>query len=307
MIWKKNSSSWLMDRLEPPKGKIKMVLDTDTYNEVDDQFALCYGLLSPERLEVEAIYAAPFYNARSCSPEDGMNKSYNEILRLLSMMKLNTEDFVFKGATSYLPDGQTPVDSPAAQDLIRRARLQPANEPLYVVAIAAITNIASALLMAPDIIEKIVVVWLGGHPFSYPHTHEFNLEQDIPAARILFDSGVPLIIIPCMGVSSHLLTSVPEMEAHLKEKNELCDTLIELFKAYETNHFAWSKEIWDISTIGYLINPDWVPTALMHSPLITDDCHWATDSRRHMIRVAYFIFRNPIFKDMYQKLSEATF
>lgn len=47
------------------EGKINMVLDTDTYNEVDDQFALMYALRSPERLNVEAIYAAPFYNNRS--------------------------------------------------------------------------------------------------------------------------------------------------------------------------------------------------------------------------------------------------
>lgn len=44
----------LLKKLElPPVGqKIDMVLDTDTYNEVDDQFALAYALLSPERLNV---------------------------------------------------------------------------------------------------------------------------------------------------------------------------------------------------------------------------------------------------------------
>ncbi|MBE0698068.1 MAG: nucleoside hydrolase, partial [Anaerolineaceae bacterium] len=39
-----------------------MVLDTDTYNEIDDQFAVVYALLSPEQLQVEALYAAPFTN-----------------------------------------------------------------------------------------------------------------------------------------------------------------------------------------------------------------------------------------------------
>ncbi|MFC1725309.1 hypothetical protein ACFL4T_06755 [candidate division KSB1 bacterium] len=45
---------------EPPAGRVRMVLDTDTYNEIDDQFAVVYSLISPERLNVEAIYAAPF-------------------------------------------------------------------------------------------------------------------------------------------------------------------------------------------------------------------------------------------------------
>src|SRR5690606_10077935 len=44
-------------RLKPPAGKVRMVLDTDTFNEIDDQFAVVYSLLSPEAMEVEAIYA----------------------------------------------------------------------------------------------------------------------------------------------------------------------------------------------------------------------------------------------------------
>ena len=49
-----------------------MVLDTDTYNEIDDQYALAQVLLSPEDVTVEAVYAAPFHNARSTGPGDGM-------------------------------------------------------------------------------------------------------------------------------------------------------------------------------------------------------------------------------------------
>ena len=53
--------------LQPPTNRpLAMVLDTDTYNEIDDQFALVYALLSPE-LRVEAVYAAPFLNNRSKS------------------------------------------------------------------------------------------------------------------------------------------------------------------------------------------------------------------------------------------------
>lgn len=305
MNWNLMPQEEIIKRLEMPEGVVPMVLDTDTYNEIDDQFALAYSLLSPERLDVRAVYAAPFYNDRSTGPADGMEKSYDEILRLLGKMGKSPEGFVFKGSTAYLPDGETPVDSPAARDLIEKAKAQPEGEPLYVVAIGAITNVASALLMAPEITRKIVVVWLGGNPLHYPTTAEFNLMQDVHGARVLFDSGVPLVLVPCMGVSSHLLASVPELTVYLGGKNPLCDTLVELFAAYSDDHFAWAKEIWDVSTIGYMINPDWVPTTLAHSPLLTDDCHWATDSRRHMIKVAYMVYRNPLFKDMYQKLAGA--
>ena len=56
------SHDLLLERLAPPTGPVSMVLDTDTYNEIDDQFAVVYGMLSPY-LNIEAIYAAPFFNS----------------------------------------------------------------------------------------------------------------------------------------------------------------------------------------------------------------------------------------------------
>jgi hypothetical protein len=60
MTFPKLTKEEMVTRLAPPSGKVRMVLDTDTYNEVDDQFALSYALMSPEKLDVEAVYAAPF-------------------------------------------------------------------------------------------------------------------------------------------------------------------------------------------------------------------------------------------------------
>ncbi|MEM7683043.1 MAG: hypothetical protein AAF288_13905 [Planctomycetota bacterium] len=66
---------WLHERLDWPsaeRGLVDAVLDTDTFNEIDDQFALAYTLLSPERLRLHARYAAPFHNDRSTGPSHGM-------------------------------------------------------------------------------------------------------------------------------------------------------------------------------------------------------------------------------------------
>ena len=75
----------LLRRLEKPAGPVDVVLDTDTYNEVDDQFALSYLLASQDQLRVKALYAAPFFNENSTGPADGMEKSYQEILKLLGL------------------------------------------------------------------------------------------------------------------------------------------------------------------------------------------------------------------------------
>ena len=75
----------LLKNLQVPTGPVDVVLDTDTYNEIDDQFALSYLLRSRPRLNLKAICAAPFFNNNSTSPEDGMEKSYHEILKLLRL------------------------------------------------------------------------------------------------------------------------------------------------------------------------------------------------------------------------------
>ncbi len=291
-------------RLTPPTGKVRMVLDTDTYNEIDDQFAVVQTLLSPDRLACEAIYAAPFHNNRSDGPADGMQKSYEEILRLLQRLDVSSEGLVHTGSAAYLPADGEPVASDAAEDLVARARAGDGDEPLYVVAIGAITNVASAILTAPDIVERIVVVWLGGQPRHWPTAREFNLKQDVPAARAVFDSGVPMVHVPCQGVASHLLTTVPEIERHVEPCGAIGAYLAEIFKAYTDDPFGWSKVIWDISGPGWLLHGDWVPTRLVPSPILTDEVTWAEpDDRRHTIREAVHVHRDPIFRDLFTKLA----
>jgi hypothetical protein len=288
-------------RLAPPSGKASMVLDTDTYNEIDDQFAVVHSLLSPERVDVEALYAAPFHNSRSSGPGDRMEKSYEEILRLLERMKRSAKGFVYRGSKTYLPGPSTPVESEAARDLVARA-MSRRDQPLYVLAIGAITNVASALLMEPRIIEKIVVVWLGGNPQNHPTAKEFNLQQDPPASRLMFDCGVPLVQIPCMNVSEHLRTTVPEMERYVKGRGPIGDYLFEIFCAYHKDHYAWSKVLWDIATVAWMVNPTWVPTALVHSPILTTELTWSRDPSRHFIREAQKCNRDAIFRDLFKKL-----
>ena len=291
----------LRARLAPPSARVRMVLDTDTANEVDDQFALVYAMLSPARLDVEAMYAAPFDNEKSSGPADGMEQSYQEIVRLLAQLEVAPEGFVYRGAPCYLPRVDAPVESEAVRDLIARAKDGPA--PLYVVAIGAITNIASALLLAPEIGERIVVVWLGGHASHWPHNREFNLQQDPLSARVLFDAGVPLIRVPCYPVASHMLTTAPELERYVQGKSAIGDALVALFKAYHDDHYAWAKEIWDLAAVACLVEPEWVTSTLVPSPILNDDLTWTHDEARRLVREAQWVNRNAIFRDLFDKLA----
>jgi inosine-uridine nucleoside N-ribohydrolase len=292
-----------LKRLEPPNGKVRMVLDTDTYNEIDDQFALCYAFLSKEKLQLEAVYAAPYFNSRSTSAGDGMEKSYQEILRLLQMLGKPSEGFAFRGSDRYLEDISRPIRSEAALDLIKKALASTPENPLYVVTVGCITNIASALLIEPKIIENIVIVWLGGNSLYWPHQKEFNLMQDVLAARVVLNSGVPLVIMPCANVVSHFHTTIPELKFYLQGKNKLSDYLLNTTIEYSAGHDTWSKVIWDVTAVAWLVNPSWLPTNLEHSPVLTDQVTYSTDHSRHFIRMATSLNRDAIFRDLFRKIT----
>jgi len=290
--------------LEPPAGRLRVVLDTDTYNEIDDQFALVQMLLSPERFDVEAIYAAPFFNARAKNPGHGMELSYQEILRLLERLNVAPDGLVHRGVTDYVGPTKTAQPAPAVDDLVARARAGSPDNPLYVIAIGAISNVASALLRAPDIIDRIVVVWLGGHALEWPDTFEFNLKQDVGGAQVLLDSGVPLVLVPCRGVTSRLHSTVPEIERYVEPHGSIGAFLAMRFKEYSSDHLGWAKEIWDMAPVGWLLNPMWAPSVIIPAPVLNEQMTWSVDRRRHPIRYVTYVDRNPILKDFFVKLRD---
>jgi len=288
--------------LEPPTGTLRVVMDTDTFNEVDDQFAIVQMMLSSDRLNVEAIYAAPFHNARATDPGHGMELSYDEILRLLERINVSPDGLVYKGVNNYVGSSKKAQDAVAVDDLIARARAGTKQNPLYILAIAAISNVASAIIKAPDIIDKVIVVWLGGHALSWPHTREFNLQQDIGGAQVLFDSGVPLVMVPCRGVASHLHSTVPEIETYIEPLGEIGAFLAMRFKEYTDNPKGWSKQIWDMAAVAWVLDAHWAQSVLIHSPILSDNATWSVDQSRHLIRYVTEIDRDAIFRDFINKL-----
>ena len=286
--------------------------DTDAANEIDDQFALAWALLSPQQMQVEAVYAAPFSfehrrqemirarGARSDpdgatnadlellrqhgaridhfeqlhgpletvdlpvfnSPAKGMERSYQEILNVFNLLKSPTEGRVLRGSTDHFRDPEEPLHGDAVDQLIRTARASAAEKPHYVVAIGCVTNISSALLIAPDIVNRIVVIWTSGYPSCAPHVNNsFNLEQDLLASQVLMDSGVPLVYLPGHQVGAQLRLSLPEIERCVRAKGAIGDYLHHLF----THNPLWSYlgidgarphswVIWDVINIAWLID-----------------------------------------------------
>ena len=298
-----------LKNLNTPTSPVDVVLDTDAYNEIDDQFAISYMLRSKDRLHVKGLCAAPFLNSRSASAADGMEKSYQEILKLLELAEEDDlKSSVYRGSDSFMADEKTPVISDAATYLAELAKEYSPEHPLYIVAIGAITNVASALLMNPDMKENTVIVWLGGHGVHLDHTREFNMYQDVAAARIVFGCGVPLVQLPCGGIVDHFVTSRYELEHWLLGKNKLCNYLvqntIEEAESYAKGR-PWTRVIWDVTAVAWLLNDDrkFMTDCLIHSPIPEYDDHYGFDNRRHFIKYVSSIKRDALFADLFEKLS----
>ncbi|QHW33707.1 nucleoside hydrolase [Paenibacillus rhizovicinus] len=306
--WPRLDDARMLERLQHPQGRIKMILDTDAFNEVDDQFALAYALRSPEKIDLLAITAAPFFNWNSTSPGEGMEKSYNEIFNIFKLMNLTTAPPVYRGSPNFMTGPAEPVQSEAVDKIIELALAADDAEPLYVTAIGAITNVASAIAKYPDIIRKIVVVWLGPNAHWWPTQDIFNVSQDYHASSIIYDSGVPLIVLPCHSVASHLLTSTYEIDACLRGRNKLGTYFSDLFhgrfERFGQNRPGWSKVLWDVSAIAWLLNEEWVPSVVRRTPMLNPNFTYSTDDTQHFYKEAIDIDRSLVYIDMFAKLSQ---
>jgi inosine-uridine nucleoside N-ribohydrolase len=149
-----------------------------------------------------------------------------------------------------------------------------------------------------------VVVWLGGNGHHWPHQREFNFRQDLNASRIIFDSGVPFVQLACTPVVTHFATTVPEMERYVGGRGPIGDYLLKIFKDYRKDHFGWSKVLWDMTAVAWIIDDKWLPSDLVHSPIVTDNYTFSFDESRHLIRTVKFVNRDPIFRDFFTKLQK---
>lgn len=281
------------------KSKLNVILDTDTDNECDDQFALSYMIKSQDRFNIEAITIAPYQHDNDLSIEEGQEKSYQEALKICKWLNFDTNK-VYRGSNDYYTNGYR-EENDAVNRIIEIANK---NDKTYIIAIGAITNVALAITKCPGIVDKIEIVWLGGHSILNKNNLEFNFRQDIEAVRTVFNSKVKLNIIPCKTVAYSLMTSIYEIEHYLKGKNKLCDYLCRKFYNDGKHGIHIRRPIWDISAVTYLINKNWFETIEISCPEIIEDTSYRLTEDNHKITMATFLDSSKIYEDLFKKLGE---
>lgn len=283
------------------KDKINLILDTDTYNECDDQFALSYLIKSKDLFNIEAITVAPYcHTKRDVKVRDGQELSYNEILKICNWLNFDTNNKVFKGSMDYIQNGYDEKND--AVNKIIEITLK--NNKTYILGIGAITNIALAIKKEPKIVNKIEIVWLGGNELGYEDNLEYNFRQDVEAVKIVFESKVKLTILPCKKIVSELRIDINTLKKYLENKSELCNYLIERFYNDGYHGVQESRVIWDISVIAYMINKKWFETEQISCPNIRKDTSYEVTDNRHNITFVTKLDRNKIYEDLFNKLGE---
>ena len=187
-------------KYEHPAGsRQRVILDSDTANEIDDLFAIAYAL-PDTTIELLGLSSAQWFHHLSGDSTVYQSQRLNEDL-LGIMGRLDLPHPLGSDMIMGKPwGGYEPRDSPAARFIIEQAHATPAGEKLAVLSIGAMTNLASAIALDTTIKEKIVAYALG---FRYDfnggfwNKDEFNIRRDLNAANyILNATGLETHIMP---------------------------------------------------------------------------------------------------------------
>lgn len=297
-------------------SEIRVIDDTDFACEGDDPFATAHLLLT-SKFDVRAINAANFMHQ-----PDSVQKSYDKILEMLDIMELRDEVKVCRGS---LPmSSESEYEPSEASDFIVEEAMREDPRPLFVVVQGAITNIAIALKTRPEIAERMHVIWIGGA--CYPEGgYEFNLSNDVTAARVVMDSGVSLWQVPA-NVYSMMRVSFADLRQNIYDCGKLgkwlCDQLWDTMTAFQDLRAAGimrpdksdpgsyagfaNGEQWqlgDSPVVGLMLNAQIYDRDVIGAPYINDDSTYTLrPDNPHKIAVYRSVDSQFIMNDFYAKL-----
>ena len=233
--------------------KIPVILDADTGNEVDDIYALSRALIEPS-WDILALNAVQ-WQASHWTETRSMENSHRLNQVLLAEMGLDTK--TRRGGVARMYDwGDMAQHSAAAYEIIRQAKAMPEGEKLTVIALGALTNVASAIYIDPSIEARIRLYWIGStYDFEagIMKKQDFNAVMDVQALEIVLMSEVELHVLP-INVASKMEFDYEVTKATLVPEHSLSRLLLDRW--YE--HLDGGRKnrvIWDLALIQAILHP----------------------------------------------------
>jgi len=260
--------------------KIRIILDSDANNELDDQHAIAYMLFSGDKFDVEGITVNKTRNGGS------IDDHYAEAARIVKLCGLESQINVYKGATGTFDEikphlNDADFDGAAAVNfIIERAQAQDKRK-LVLAPIGKLTNIALALEKEPSIAAKIRIVWLGT---NYPDAGEYNFVNDTTAVKPILDSDVEFEMVMVRygkpsgtdavvarlsdfqkimpGLGPHIADSITGR--HGGEFHCFGDYSVNLFEQFRGN--PTSRPLFDMAAVSIVKNPNWAERVVIGAP-----------------------------------------
>jgi purine nucleosidase len=235
--------------------KLPVVLSTDVGNEIDDQWAITYLLLQP-RFEVLGIMSA----YAPTIPAPAGRTSYRILVDVVEhRLGMRKHPKLIEGGSEPLESAKTARASPAVKFLIETSQSFSRENRLTVLMIGAATDVASAILTDPSIVDRIRVVQMG---FTDEHGgEEFNVANDVHAVQAILESRVPLVIGPGNVCRASLSLGFEEARRMIESRGPIGAWLWEEYQAWyfrvvkplRVNDFTKAWVIWDNITLAYVL------------------------------------------------------
>lgn len=277
---------------------IRVVLDCDTKNEVDDQFAIAHALgMPPGALDVRGVVSVQNTTAHGPASRDLYQEEAERVVGLCG-----SDIPCIPGAEHPMEDIRTPVESEGLEFLIEEAK----SGPLTVIATGPATDVASMLLVSPEVRENVRVVWLGGFGDEESYERhklggELNGRADIAAWRALFEGSVELLQVPGWSGPHKLIVEGASFAEELRALGRpitdyLAEILLDWVAGYEGGiDPGGQKIIWDVACVTAVTDPEAVTISRLSIPTL--DAAGAHDfSRRgREIRVMTDLDKEQVF------------
>ena len=297
-------------------GRIDVIFDTDANNEIDDQHAIAYLLLSDDVFNTLGLTTNTTRNG-------GDIKLQTLEARRVTSLVGHPETPIYEGADGSFEDilpkvGEKEFDGQVAVDfIIKQARKHSARKPLTVIAVGKLTNVALALAKKPSVAKRIRLVWLGT---NYPKPGEYNFDNDIPAVNYVLDSKVPFEITPVCGGTDIGTAFVKVSREYVHENFTGIGPKVKepvegrhggrfaCFGDYSVDLFdnvpELVRSLFDMSAVAIVKNPDWATPRTIPAPVFQDGAWVERPDNTRQITLWEHFNRDAIVADFIATLSK---
>ena len=295
LILARDSTHRVVPVIPSKERKIRVIIDTDTANEIDDVWAIALAMQCPERFQIEGFVAANYDNGNAGGGPASIEASARLIATTLGKAGLQGKIPVKRGSPPMQYQFE-PSESEGVDFIINKAMASPPDDPLWVIGLGAATDIASAYLKEPRIAEHIVVFW--HFRTEWPkRCWNFNVIGDVRAARIVFHSDLSFVLF---DTGTHL-TCPMEQSAKWVDFNPL-GRFVHEYRLENKGFQSPNKGFFDLGDIAALVEPSLAAWEVVDCPEVNWDLAYQFKGTKGKILRCSAIDRDKTFALFEEKL-----